>query len=98
MFQLTREEFSGLTSQNAISKDGRGGRRTPPYAFTEHGAVMAANILRSDRAVQYELLLLRSNSHYDHFRSASDGEAAVPPVKTPLFSKGRVRGLADRWS
>jgi hypothetical protein len=40
MFQFTREEFSGLTSQNAISKAGRGGRRTPPYAFTEHGAVM----------------------------------------------------------
>jgi len=32
MFQLTPEEFSGLTSQNAISKAGRGGRRTPASA------------------------------------------------------------------
>ena len=44
MFQLTSEEFSGLTSHFAMSKPGRGGRRTLPYAFTEHGAVMAANV------------------------------------------------------
>lgn len=60
MFQLTREEFAGLTSQNAISKAGRGGRRTPPYAFTEHGAVMAANILRSERAVQMSVFVVRA--------------------------------------
>ena len=45
MFQLTREEISSLTSQIAMSKSGRGGRRTLPYAFTEHGAIMAATIL-----------------------------------------------------
>src|SRR5262245_43704803 len=50
MFQLTREEFDSLksqiamskrenSSQIAISKTGRGGRRTLPYAFTEHGAL-----------------------------------------------------------
>jgi ORF6N domain len=37
MFQLTHEEVSSLTSQVAMSKPGRGGRRTLPYAFTEHG-------------------------------------------------------------
>ena len=47
MFQLTKEEVASLISQNAMSKQGRGGRRTLPYAFTEHGAVMAANILKS---------------------------------------------------
>jgi hypothetical protein len=50
MFQLTREEFDSLTSQNAISKRGRGGRRTRPYAFTEYGALQVANVLRSPRA------------------------------------------------
>jgi hypothetical protein len=35
MFQLTKEEVTSLTSQNAMSKRGRGGRRTLPYAFTE---------------------------------------------------------------
>jgi hypothetical protein len=52
MFQLTREEFDSLKSQIAMSKTGRGGRRTLPYAFTEHGALQAANVLRSARAVQ----------------------------------------------
>src|SRR5258707_14262805 len=45
MFQLTRDEFDSLTSQIAISKSGRGGRRTLHYAFTEYGDLMAANIL-----------------------------------------------------
>src|SRR4029077_11189756 len=39
MFQLTREEFDSLRSQIAMSRTGRGGRRTLPYAFTEHGAL-----------------------------------------------------------
>src|SRR6202011_6055902 len=39
MFRLTTAEFAALTSQFAISKKGRGGRRTLPYAFTEHGAI-----------------------------------------------------------
>src|SRR5436305_4688204 len=60
MFQLTREEFDSLTSQNAISKSGRGGRRTLPYAFTEHGALMAANILNSPRAVQMSIFVVRA--------------------------------------
>jgi len=60
MFQLTSEEFADLTSQNAMPKRGRGGRRTPPYAFTEHGAVMAANILRSERAVQMSVFVVRA--------------------------------------
>jgi len=44
MFRLTGAEVAALTSQFAISKKGRGGRRTLPYAFTEHGAIMAANV------------------------------------------------------
>jgi hypothetical protein len=43
-----------------MSKKGRGGRRTLPYAFTEHGAVMAANILNSDRAVQMSIFVVRA--------------------------------------
>jgi hypothetical protein len=60
MFQLTKEEVTSLTSQNAMSKHGRGGRRTLPYAFTEHGAVMAANILKSPRAVQMSVFVVRA--------------------------------------
>ena len=60
MFQLTRDEVSRLTSQFAISKSGRGGRRTLPYAFTEHGTVMAANILRSPKAIQMSVFVVRA--------------------------------------
>src|ERR1700731_3993015 len=60
MFQLTCEEFDSLTSQIAMSKPGRGGRRTLPYAFTEHGALMAANILNSPRAVQMSVFVIRA--------------------------------------
>ena len=60
MFQLTKEEVTSLISQNAMSKHGRGGRRTLPYAFTEHGAVMAANILKSAHAVQISVFVVRA--------------------------------------
>jgi len=60
MFQLTTAEVASLTSQIAMSKIGRGGRRTLPYAFTEHGAVMAANILRSEKAIQMSVFVVRA--------------------------------------
>lgn len=59
MFQLTRKEFDSLRSQFVISK-GRGGRRFLPYAFTEHGAIMAANVLNSERAVQASVAVVRA--------------------------------------
>ena len=49
-----------MVSQNAISKSGRGGRRTLPYVFTEHGAVMATNILKSPLAVQMSVIVVRA--------------------------------------
>jgi len=53
MFQLTAEESSSLRSQFATLKTGRGQhRKYLPYVFTEHGAIMAATILDSPRAVE----------------------------------------------
>jgi hypothetical protein len=60
MFQLTAEEHSALMLQNATSKPGRGGRRKLPLAFTEHGAIMAATILNSDRAVEMSIYVVRA--------------------------------------
>jgi hypothetical protein len=60
MFRLTATEFGALTSQFAMSKKGRGGRRTLPYAFTEHGAIMAANVLNSPHAVQMSVFVVRA--------------------------------------
>jgi len=58
-FQLSPSEQEALMSQIATSKPGRGGRRKPPYAFTEHGAVMAASVLKSARAVEMSVLVVR---------------------------------------
>jgi len=60
MFQLTSEERESLTSQIAMSKVGRGGRRTMPYAFTENGAIMAANVLNSPEAVRMSVFVVRA--------------------------------------
>ena len=59
-FKLTREEIETLISQNVISKPSRGGRTKPPQAFTEHGALQAANVLRSDRAIAMSLYVIRA--------------------------------------
>jgi phage regulator Rha-like protein len=60
MFQLTREEFVNLRCQIGISSSRYGGRRFLPYAFTENGAVMAANVLNSPQAVRMSVLVVRA--------------------------------------
>jgi len=59
-FQLTPEEFAALISQIAISKKGRGGRRKLPWVFTEHGAIMLASVLNSQRAVEMSVFVIRA--------------------------------------
>jgi phage regulator Rha-like protein len=60
VFQLTAKEHEALRSQIATSNKSRGGRRYAPYAFTEHGAIMAATVLNSDRAVQMSVFVVRA--------------------------------------
>ena len=60
VFHLSEEEFANLKSQSATSSSGWGGRRKPPHAFTEHGAIMAANVLNSPRAVQASVFVVRA--------------------------------------
>lgn len=61
MFQLTAEEYQSLRSQFATLKAGRGQhRKYLPYAFTEHGAIMAATILNSPRAVEMSVYVVRA--------------------------------------
>jgi hypothetical protein len=75
-FQLSTSELQNLRSQFATSSlqaidstdtnwsqfatTSHGGRRYSPWAFTEHGALMAANILRSERAVQMSVFVVRA--------------------------------------
>jgi hypothetical protein len=61
MFQLTAEESDSLRSQFATLKSGRGQhRKYLPYAFTEHGAIMAASILNSPRAIEMSVFVVRA--------------------------------------
>jgi hypothetical protein len=59
MFQLTDEEWESLRSQIATSNKGRGGRRYPPLAFTEHGVLMLSSVLASERAIQVNIQIMR---------------------------------------
>ena len=60
MFELTFEETNSLRSQFVISKIGRGGRRYRPYAFTQEGVAMLSSVLRSPRAVQVNVAIMRA--------------------------------------
>ena len=60
MFQMSKEEYELLRSQIVISKKGRGGRRYLPYVFTEQGVAMLSSVLRSERAVQVNIEIMRA--------------------------------------
>src|SRR6266478_6226303 len=60
MFPLSAKEDQALRLQIATSKKGRGGRRYPPYALTEHGAIMAATVLNSKRAIEMSVFVVRA--------------------------------------
>ncbi|MCX6734549.1 MAG: ORF6N domain-containing protein [Candidatus Peregrinibacteria bacterium] len=58
MFQLTVDEYSNLRSQIVTSS--YGGRRYMPFVFTEHGAIMLASVLKSKRAIQMSIEVVRA--------------------------------------
>lgn len=62
MFQLTREEYYALRSQNVIlESSGKGNySKYNPYAFTEHGVTMLASVLKSDKAIEMNLVIVRA--------------------------------------
>ncbi len=61
MFQLTEDDYLALRSQIATLKPGRGGhRKYLPYAFTEQGVAMLSSVLNSERAIEVNILIMRS--------------------------------------
>ena len=60
VFQLSKDDDKRLMLHFATSNAGRGGRRKPPLAFTEHGAVMAASVLNTPRAVEVSVYVVRA--------------------------------------
>jgi ORF6N domain-containing protein len=60
MLRLLPAEVRGLRSQNVISSFRHGGRRTPPYAFTEQGVAMLSSVLRSPKAIRVNIEIMRA--------------------------------------
>lgn len=60
MFQLSRSEAEALRSQIVISKPGRGGRRSPPFAFTEPGVAMLSSVLNNERSIEVNITIMRA--------------------------------------
>lgn len=60
MFQLIESEEESLRSHFVTSNPGRGGRRSAPYAFTEHGVMMLSSVLNSERAIQVNIHIVRA--------------------------------------
>lgn len=60
LLMITRQELRSLISQNVISKIGRGGATKLPMAFTEHGALMVASVLNSDRAISMSIYVIEA--------------------------------------
>jgi predicted RNase H-like nuclease len=60
IFQLNAREQANLRSQIVISSSKHGGRRYAPYAFTEHGAIMATTVLNSKRAIEMSVFVVRA--------------------------------------
>lgn len=60
VLRLRRSELAFLRSQNATSTNRHGGRRYLPFAFTEHGAIMAATVLNSERATKMSIFVVRA--------------------------------------
>jgi ORF6N domain len=59
-FTLSRTEYKNLRSQIATSSLAHGGRRYLPQVFTEHGAIMAATVLNSKRAIEMSIFVVRA--------------------------------------
>ena len=70
-FQLTKEEAENLTSQIVMSSSSHGGRRIPPYAFTEQGIAMLSAVLRSDVAIDVSIRIMDAFVEMRHFISGN---------------------------
>ena len=95
LFQLTTQERETLISQIAISKGSRGGRRTRPFAFTEHGALQAANILNSTKAQAMSIYVIRAfvRMHEEFSANESIARRLAEIDKTLLTHDAALRDL-----
>lgn len=88
MFQLNEEEFRNLIFQYGISS--WGGTRKLPYAFTEQGVAMLSGVLRSERAIQVNIRIMRIFTRIKHILSNhSDLNLEIEKIKTKLNNQDK---------
>lgn len=101
MFQLSAEETKSLLLQSARAKI-RGGRRIPPYAFTEQGVAMLSSVLKTRRAALVNIVIMRTfvklrqmlATHGDILRKLEDLESKYQSHDTQIASVfNAIRGL-----
>lgn len=85
MFQLTEDEYQNLKSQNATSS--WGGSRRLPFAFTEHGILQLANVLKSERATQMSIKIIEVFvSLRDYLLSSLNLKLELEAIKKKLLN------------
>lgn len=91
MFQLEKDEWENLRSQFVILKTGRGGRRSLPYAFTEHGVLTLSSVLNSERAILVNIQIVRIFAYMRHaVLDNAELKLDIEKVKSELKSQGKT--------
>ena len=85
-FRLSQQEFAALRFQIGTSNMGRGGRRYAPYAFTEHGAIMAANVLRTKQAEEMSVFVRAFVKMREHLLSRAELETRLVQIEKVLLA------------
>jgi hypothetical protein len=95
-FQLSLHELKILRSQNVISSEGHGGARYRAYVFTEHGAIMAATVVNSERAIEMSVFVVLA---FVRMRRAIAGNRQIltklAELERRLESHDDIEGLMD---
>jgi hypothetical protein len=73
MFQLTKDEWENLIFQSGISSFQHGGRRSMPYVFTEQGIAMLSSVLKSQRAIDVNIQIMRVFVKLRHYVLSQSG-------------------------
>ncbi|MGQ0650826.1 MAG: ORF6N domain-containing protein [Betaproteobacteria bacterium] len=91
-FRLTNQDIAVLRSQSVMSKrQGRGGRSSTPFAFTEHGAIMAATVLKSAAAIALSVYVVRASARTGCRRRGTEASRRRRPTSpiAPTASASR---------
>jgi hypothetical protein len=96
MFRLSEKEFESLLSQIATSK--RGGRRTLPYVFTEHGVLMLSSVLNSKQAIQVNIQVMRIFTRIRQmFIDNTELHLEIEKIKTKLDNHSKNMEVVFRY-